>query len=140
MDIVEGTQECESPMAERPRGWASLEPIHPIHCTNTLRVISWIPEDPKHIFDKEIRNRKSHAGESPHDEGDRVGKVLIKRGATALDRVHPGNFGYGGSSGGCRDGSGGGGSGKSSEGGGVVVLDHLLKVLSWVLIYRSLGC
>jgi hypothetical protein len=58
--------------------------------TNTLRVIGWILEDAKHIFDKEIRNRKSHAGESPHEEADRVGKVLIKRGATTLDRVHPG--------------------------------------------------
>jgi hypothetical protein len=46
--------------------------------TNTLRVISWIVEDTKHIFDKEISNRKSHAGESPHKEVGRVGKILIK--------------------------------------------------------------
>jgi hypothetical protein len=58
--------------------------------TNTLRVISWIVEDAEHVFDKKIRNRKSHAGESPHEEVGRVGKILIKRVATILDRVHPG--------------------------------------------------
>jgi hypothetical protein len=58
--------------------------------TNTLRVISWIVEDAKHIFDKEIRNRKSHAGESPHEEVGRVEKILFKRGTTIPDRVHPG--------------------------------------------------
>jgi hypothetical protein len=58
--------------------------------TYTLRVISWIVEDAKHIFDKKIRNRKGHAGESPHEEVGRVGKILIERGATIIDRVHPG--------------------------------------------------
>jgi hypothetical protein len=58
--------------------------------TNTLRVISWIVEDAKDVFDKEIRNGESHPGESPHEEVGRVGKILFKRGAATLDRVHPG--------------------------------------------------
>jgi len=58
--------------------------------TNTLRVISWIVEDAKHIVDKKIRNGKGHAAESPHEKVGRVQKILIKRGATILDRVHPG--------------------------------------------------
>jgi hypothetical protein len=57
--------------------------------TDTLRVIGRILEDAKHIFDKKIRNRKGHAGESPHKKAGRVGKILIKRGETILDCVHP---------------------------------------------------
>ena len=65
-------------------------PYTKLTSTNTLRVISWIVEDAKHIFDKKIRDRKSHAGESSHEEVGRVGKILVKRGAAILDRVHPG--------------------------------------------------
>jgi hypothetical protein len=67
-----------------------LNPYTKLTGTNTLRVISWIVEDAKHIFNKKIRNRKSHAGESPHEEVGRVGKIEIERGATILHRVHPG--------------------------------------------------
>jgi len=56
---------------------------------DTLRVIGRIVEDAKHIVDKKICNRKSHAYESPHEEVGRVGKILIKRGEAILDRVHP---------------------------------------------------
>jgi hypothetical protein len=58
--------------------------------TNALRVVGRVVEDAKHIFDKKICNRKSHAGKSPHEEVGRIGKILIKRGETILDCVHPG--------------------------------------------------
>jgi len=58
--------------------------------TDTLGVISRIVEDAKHIVNKKICNRKSHAGESPHEEVGRVGKIVIERGETILDSVNPG--------------------------------------------------
>ena len=57
--------------------------------TDTLRVIGRILEDAKHIFHKEIRNRKGHARKSPHEEVGRIQKILVKGGETILDRVHP---------------------------------------------------
>ena len=66
-----------------------MNPFTKFTGTNKLRVIGWILKDAKHIFDKEICNRKCHASESPHEEADWVGKVLIERGATTLGHVHP---------------------------------------------------
>jgi len=44
----------------------------------------------EHILDEKVCHRESHASESPHEEARRLGKILIKRGATAVDRVYPG--------------------------------------------------
>jgi hypothetical protein len=54
---------------------------------NALRVVGGVVKDAEDIFDKEICNRKSHAGESPHEELGPVGKVEIE-GAAAMC-VHP---------------------------------------------------
>ena len=57
---------------------------------NTLRVVGEIAEDTEDIFYKEVGNRESHAGESPHEKVSWVGEILIKRGATIQDGVWPG--------------------------------------------------
>lgn len=54
---------------------------------NALRIIGGVVKDAEDIFDKEIRNRKSHSGESPHEEFGPVGKILIEGGAAMC--VHP---------------------------------------------------
>jgi len=42
----------------------------------------------EHVFDEKICHRKSHAGKSPHEGADLIGKILIKR-ATIPDCIHP---------------------------------------------------
>jgi len=54
---------------------------------NALRVVGGVVKDAEDIFDKEICNRKSHTGESPHEELGPAGKVVIEGGAVMC--VHP---------------------------------------------------
>ena len=56
-------------------------PYTKLASANALRVIRGVVKDAEDIFDKEICNRKSHTGESSHEELGPVGKILIKGGA-----------------------------------------------------------
>jgi len=49
-----------------------------------------IIKDAKDIFNKKSCNGKSHASESLYEKVGLVGKILIKKGANTLSRVHPG--------------------------------------------------
>jgi hypothetical protein len=66
------------------------DPYAKLTSTDALGVVGGVIKNAEHILDEKVCHRESHAGESPHEEAYGIGKILIKRGETILDRIHPG--------------------------------------------------
>jgi len=56
----------------------------------TPRVVSRVTKNAEHILDKKACHGESHAGEMPHEEAHRVGKISVKRRETIHECVYPG--------------------------------------------------